>query len=104
MGIPYDGGIEVLDDGGDLRLDRVGYVLCGGSFRAGCPLARTLLGLVAVCLFRALYRDHLAPIKHNRVFLRCRVRKIHFLPLAHRLRFSDGILKEVRLMSTVAQV
>ena len=53
--------------------------------------------------FRALYLAHLAPIKHNGVFLRGSVREIHFLLLAHRLHVSDGILKEVRLMSTITR-
>jgi hypothetical protein len=102
MGIPYDGGIEVLDKGFDIGLDLVGYPACRSAFRAGCPLARTFLGIVALRLLRALYLDQLPAIKHNGVFLRCRVCEIYFLLLAHRLHFSDGILKKVRLMSTIA--
>src|SRR5215813_4900178 len=102
MGVAYDGGIKVFYSGCDVRLDRIGYPSCGGAFRAGYTFARTLFGLVASRLLRALYRDHLAPIKHNGMFLRGRVREIYLFLLAHRLRFSNGILKEVRLTSTFA--
>src|SRR5262249_239516 len=102
MAVADDGGIEVFDSSGDVRLDRVGYLSCGGAFRAGFALGSAFPGLAILCLFRAFYFDHLASIKHNCVFLRGRVCEIHFLPLAHCLRFSDGILKEVRLMSTIA--
>src|SRR5262249_705303 len=87
MRFANDGGIEVVHSGFDGRLDRVGYPSCGGTFRAGFAPARTLLGLMALCLFRALYRDHLAPIKHNGVFLMGRISDIHLFLLAHRLHF-----------------
>ena len=73
-----------------------------GAFLAGYARGSALLGLMALWLFRTAYLDHLAPIKHNGVFLRGSVREIHFLLLAHRLHVSDGILKKVRLMSTIA--
>jgi hypothetical protein len=98
-GIAYGGGIEVFHKGCNVRFDLVGYASRGGAF-----LARAALGSRAWWLFRALYLDHLATIKHNGVFLGGRVHEIHLLLLAHRLYVSDGILKEVRLMSTVAQV
>ena len=101
MGVAYDCGIEVLHYDFDLRLDLVGYPSRGGAFLTGSALGSALLGIGALWVFRALYFDQLAPIKHNGVFLRCRVREIHLLPLAHRLHFSDGILKKVRLMSTI---
>src|SRR2546428_498023 len=75
MGVAYDGGIEVLNNGFDVHLDLVGYPSCGGASRAGCPLARTLFGILALRLLRALYLNHLAPIKHNGMLLRCRVRE-----------------------------
>src|SRR5262249_3912444 len=85
MGIAYDGGIKVFHSGCDVRLDRVGYSSCGGAFRAGFTLGSAVLGLGALCLFWALYFDHLAPIKHNRVFLRGRISEIYLFLLAHRL-------------------
>src|SRR5712691_6599004 len=99
MGIAYCCGIEAFHYGYNVRFDLVGYASRSGAF-----LTRAALGSRALWLFRALYLDHLATIKHNSMFLRGRVREIHLLLLAHRLRFSDGILKEVRLMATVAQV
>src|SRR5262245_14183398 len=95
MRVAYDGGIKVFHSGCNVRLDRVGYPLGGCAFRAWVALGKTLLCLGALCLFRALYFDHLASIKHNRVFLRGGVCEIYLLLLAHRLHFSDGILKEV---------
>src|SRR5215468_5819841 len=50
MGVAYDGGMKVLDDGFDLRLDLVGYPACGGAFRAGFALGSALLGLGTLCL------------------------------------------------------
>src|ERR1044072_1716946 len=84
MGVAYDGGIKVFHSGCDVRLDRVGYPACGGASRAGCALGSALLGLVALWLFRALYLDQLAAIKHDGVFLRGSITKIHLLLLAHR--------------------
>src|SRR5712691_3414023 len=101
-GVPYGGGIEVFHHGCNVRLDLVGYLSCGGAFLAGSALGSALLGLATWRLFRALYLDHLPLIKHNRVFLRGRISEIHLLLLSHRLHVSDGILKEVRLMSTIA--
>jgi hypothetical protein len=89
VGVAYDGGIEALDDGGNLRLDLVGYPSCGGTFRTGFALARTVLGLGALGLLRALYRDHLAPIKHNGMLLRGRVREIDLLLLVVFSKKSD---------------
>ncbi len=102
MGVAYDGGIEVFYNGCDVRLDLVRYPTCAGTSCAGFPRGRAALGRMALWLFRALYRDHLAPIKYNGVFLRCRVCQIHFLLLAHRLDVSDSPFREVRLMSTIA--
>jgi len=99
MGVAYCSGIETFHYGCNMRLNLVGYASRGGAF-----LVRAALGSMALWSFRALYIDHPASIKHNSVFLGRGVREIHLLLLAHRLRFSDGILKEVRLMSTVAQV
>jgi hypothetical protein len=65
MGVAYDGSIKVFHSGYDVRLDRVGYSSCGGSFRAGRALARTFLGLVTWQLLRALYLHQFPPIKHN---------------------------------------
>ena len=48
MGVAYDGGIEVLDDGGDLRLDLVGYPSCGGASLSGASLGSALLGIGAL--------------------------------------------------------
>src|SRR5438093_3450223 len=84
MGVAYDGGIEVFHSGCDVCLDLVGYPSCGGAFRAGFALGSALLGLGALCLFRALYLNHLAPIKYNGVFLRGRISEIQFLLLAYR--------------------
>ena len=103
MGVAYDCGIEVLHYDFDLRLDLVGYPSRGGAFLTGSALGSIFPSIVALWVFRALYFDQLAPIKHNGVFLRCRVREIHLLLLAHGFHFSDGILREIRLMSTIAR-
>jgi hypothetical protein len=102
LGVAYDGHIKVLDDGCDVRLDRVGYPSCGGAFRAGASLGRTALGLVALWLFRALYLDQLPTMKHNGVFLGRGVCEIYLLLLAHCFHFFDGPFREIRLMSTIA--
>src|SRR5712691_2741153 len=66
-------GIEVFHNGCNVRLDLVGYPSWGGAFLAGSALGSALLGIGALCLFRAVYLDHLTPIKHNGVFLRGRI-------------------------------
>ena len=99
MGVASDCGIEAFDYGCDVCFDLIRYPSRGGAF-----LARAALGIVALGVFRALYIDNPAPMKHNRMFLGRSVPEIHFFPLAHRLRFSDGLFKEMRLVSTVAQV
>jgi hypothetical protein len=102
MGVAYDCGIKVLHNGCDLRLDLVGYSPCGSAFRPGSALGSALLGLMALCLFWALYLHQFSPMKYDGMFLRGRVREIHFLLLAHRLQFSDGSFREIGLMSTIA--
>ena len=62
MGIAYCCGIEAFHYGCNVRLDLVGYASRGGAF-----LARAALGSMALWSFRALYLDHLTPIKHNSV-------------------------------------
>ena len=62
MGIAYCCGIEAFHYGCNVRLDLVRYPSRGGAF-----LARAALGSMALWSFRALYLDHLTPIKHNSV-------------------------------------
>src|SRR5712691_11847155 len=64
-GIAYGGGIEVFHKGCNVRFDLVGYASRGGAFLARAALGRAALGSRAWWLFRALYLDHLATIKHN---------------------------------------
>jgi hypothetical protein len=90
MGVPYDGGIKVVHNGGDVCLDRIGYPSCGGA-----SLHVASLGLVTLWLFRALYLNQLPAMKHDGMFLSGSVCEIHLLLLAHRFQLSDGILKEV---------
>ena len=48
MGVVYDGGIEVLDDGCNVRLDLVGYPSWGGTFLDRSALGSALLGIGAL--------------------------------------------------------
>src|SRR5712691_1544445 len=63
LGVPDGGPIEVLDDGFNLRLDRLGYPSCRVAFRAGGALSgRPWFGLGTLRLLWALYLHQLPPM------------------------------------------
>src|SRR2546428_2716464 len=95
MRIAYLCGVKLLHRYFHVCFDFVRYPWLGTASLGRATPGVTLLGVTILRLFRALYLDHLTLIKHNGMFLRGSVREIDSFLLAHRLDFSDGILREV---------